>query len=128
AVHVRRTAFNHLQCKYVTIDPIGGQDLFMTRKATRLFSGPVGVRSATFFIGSILFLSTWAFADVVIPLDDVTTGVAVRKSASSQSAQVGTLHPNEQAELLGSVPNWHRIQLANGTPGFASKRWTRVVT
>jgi len=99
----------------------------MTRKATRLFSGAIGVRSASLFIGPILFLSTWAFADVVVPLDDVTTGVAVRQSASSQSAQVGTLHPNEQAELLGSVPNWHRIKLANGMPGFASKRWTRVI-
>lgn len=36
--------------------------------------------------------------------------------------------PGEQAELVGSVPNWHEVQLANGTRGFVSKRWTRVIT
>src|SRR4029079_12290434 len=33
----------------------------------------------------------------------------------------------QQAELLGSVPNWHRVQLAGGVTGFVSKRWTRVI-
>jgi hypothetical protein len=32
-----------------------------------------------------------ALADVVVPSTDVTTGVIVRASASSQSAQIGTL-------------------------------------
>jgi len=78
-------------------------------------------------LGSVLFLSTQTLADTVVPLDDVTNGVIVRQSASSQSAQVGSLHPNDQADLLGSVPNWHHVKLANGTSGFVSKRWTRVV-
>ena len=34
-----------------------------------------------------------ALADVVVPSADVTTGVIVRASASSQSAQIGTLTP-----------------------------------
>lgn len=71
---------------------------------------------------------TPAFADVVVPSADVTTGVTVRASASSQSASVGILHPGEQATLLGSVPNWQRVQLANGVLGYVSKRWTQVVT
>ena len=85
------------------------------------------LRAVPSVIPSICFLSTWALADIVVPLDDVTNGVVVRQSASAQSAQVGILHPSDQAELLGSVPNWHRINLANGLPGFASKRWTRVI-
>jgi hypothetical protein len=27
----------------------------------------------------------------------------------------------------GSVPNWHKVRLANGAPGFVPKRWPRVI-
>src|SRR3954471_13416254 len=70
---------------------------------------------------------SWGAADTVTPTDDVTTGVTVRASASSTSTRRGLLHPGEQAQLLGSVPNWHHIQLAGGVQGFVPKRWTRVV-
>src|SRR5204863_106298 len=66
-------------------------------------------------------------ADTVTPTEDVTTGVTIRATASSTSTRRGLLHPGEQAQLLGSVPNWHHIQLANGLQGFVPKRWTRVV-
>src|SRR5438094_55453 len=79
-------------------------------------------------VAVLVLVSTVAFADIVVPADDVTTGVIVRESASAQSAIVDTLHPSEQAILLGSVPNWHHIQLANGKSGFVSKRWTRVIS
>src|SRR5262245_39982603 len=69
-----------------------------------------------------------AIADVVVPTADVTTRGMVRKSASAQSVQIGSLHPGEQLELAGSVPNWYEIRLPNGTPGYVSKRWTRVVS
>ncbi len=72
-------------------------------------------------------LAPLARADAVTPVDEVTNAVAVRNTASSQSTQVGALKRGEIAELLGSVPYWHRIQLANGVSGFVSKRWTRVV-
>lgn len=62
-----------------------------------------------------------------MPLDDVTTSVTVRKSASSNSSKIGALRPGDKAELLGSVPNWHRVKLDNGATGFAPKRWTRVI-
>lgn len=68
-----------------------------------------------------------AFADVVVPADDVTTRVIVRSSASSQSAPIADLRPGEQLELVGSVPSWHEVLLPNGTSGFVSKRWTRVI-
>ena len=68
------------------------------------------------------------YADTVTPTDDVTTGVIVRDSASATSARRGRLDSGQSAVLLGSVPNWYRIQLANGLHGFVPKRWTRVVT
>jgi hypothetical protein len=60
-----------------------------------------------------LVTATIARADVVVPTPDVTTSVSVRASASAQSASVGTLHPGEQATLVGTVSNWYRVQLAN---------------
>src|SRR3954447_7468655 len=83
------------------------------------------VRFVIAFVG--MLLSPVALADVVVPTADVITVVVVRQTASTQSARVGSLRPGEQAELLGSVPNWHRVQLAGGTTGFVSKRWTRVI-
>ena len=68
---------------------------------------------------------TWA--DVVVPSADVTTRVIIRESASGQSAQVGSLVPGQQVELVGSVPNWHEVRLPNGMLGFVSKRWTQVI-
>jgi beta-lactamase superfamily II metal-dependent hydrolase len=62
-----------------------------------------------------------------VPSPDVTTRVIVRESASSQSAQIGSLVPGQQLELVGSVPNWHEVRLPNGTLGFVSKRWTQVI-
>lgn len=44
-------------------------------------------------------------ADRVATPPDVTTRVVLRESATSQSADRGTLRPGESAELLGSVPN-----------------------
>ena len=84
-------------------------------------------RFARLLIGAILLLSSPAFADTVVPSSEVTTGVVIRAGASTQSANLGVLHPGDKASLLGSVPNWYRIQLADGTQGFVSKRWTQVV-
>jgi beta-lactamase superfamily II metal-dependent hydrolase len=83
------------------------------------------VRFVFAFVG--MLLSPVAFADVVVPTADVITAVVVRQTASTQSRKIGSLRPGQQAELLGSVPNWHRVQLAGGVTGFVSKRWTRVI-
>ena len=83
-----------------------------------------GVRIARLFVlvlGATV-LAAPALADVVMPSADVATRVVVRASASSQSVQVGSLAPGRQAELVGSVPNWHEIRLSNGVQGFVSKR------
>jgi beta-lactamase superfamily II metal-dependent hydrolase len=78
-------------------------------------------------LAGLVLTSAHALADVVVPSPDVTTRVIVRASASSQSAQIGSLRPGEQLELIGSVPNWHEVRLPSGAQGFVSKRWTVVV-
>jgi competence protein ComEC len=84
---------------------------------------------------SVLCVCVWATAaissqtaDRVTPTDEVKTRVVVRASASSQTNDVGSLRPGESAELLGSVPNWHRVRLTDGVEGFVSKRWTRIIS
>src|SRR5437660_6821532 len=76
----------------------------------------------------VFLVSTPVRADVVVPSPDVTSRVIVRATASSQSADKGSLRPGDQAELLGEVPSWYRIRLANGTEGFVPKRWTRAIS
>ena len=85
------------------------------------------MRNASIFFLLIVCLPFALFADVVTSTDDVTTRVIVRQSPSGQSAQVGSLTPGQQAELIGSVPNWYEVRLANGLTGFVPKRWTRVI-
>lgn len=85
------------------------------------------MRNAVMFFLFCAFLPPLLFADVVTPTADVTTRVIVRQTASGQSAQVGSLTPGQQAELIGSVPNWYEVRLANGLTGFVPKRWTRVI-
>src|SRR5262249_22325110 len=63
-----------------------------------------------------------------VPSSDVTTRVIVRKTASAQSVRVGSLERGQQAELIGTVPNWYKIRLPNDVVGFVPKRWTDVIT
>lgn len=79
----------------------------------------------------VLAVGVWPIdvrADQVTPSDDVTSRVLIRAAPSSQSSQLGSLVPGQQLELLGSVPNWHKIRLTNGGDGFVPKRWTRVIS
>src|SRR5262249_48993198 len=74
-----------------------------------------------------LVCSPLILADTVTPTSEVTSRVVVRADASASAAEVGSLRPGESAELLGSVPRWHRVRLANGTIGFVAKRWTKAI-
>src|SRR5678815_3339575 len=88
------------------------------------------MRLVQFFclLGLALVSTVTVQADTVEPTNEVVTRVIVREGASTQVADVGSLRPGDQAELLESVPNWYRIRLTNGTEGFVSKRWTRVIS
>jgi competence protein ComEC len=80
------------------------------------------MRYALILLLVLVSLHSVMFADVVTPTDDVVTRVIVRQSPSGQSAQVGSLTPGQEAELVGSVPNWYEVRLANGLTGFVPKR------
>jgi beta-lactamase superfamily II metal-dependent hydrolase len=83
---------------------------------------------APLIFGLCFASATPVYADTVTPTADVLTRVVVRASASSQSAAIGSLRPGEDLELVGSVPYWHEVRLPNGSTGFVSKRWTRVIS
>jgi beta-lactamase superfamily II metal-dependent hydrolase len=51
----------------------------------------------------------------------------VRESASTSSPIVGELRVGQSADLITSVPNWHKIRLSSGVEGFVSKAFTTVV-
>ncbi len=78
---------------------------------------------------TILFLlvPTLGTADVVVPSDRVTSRVVVHEEPRANSADIGSLRPGEQLPYRGSVPRWHRVELPDGTRGFVSKSWTRIV-
>jgi beta-lactamase superfamily II metal-dependent hydrolase len=79
------------------------------------------------FVSGLMLLASCAWADTVVPTQGVTSRVVVRAGASAQTADVGSLRPGQQAELLGSMPSWYRVRLSDGTEGFVAKRWTRIV-
>ncbi|HXJ14386.1 MAG TPA: MBL fold metallo-hydrolase [Candidatus Limnocylindrales bacterium] len=82
-----------------------------------------------FLLFALVVVSTsTTLADDVVPTSEVTNRVVVRAAPSAHAADIGSLRLGEKAELLGSVPSWYRIRLANGTEGFVAKRWTRVVS
>ena len=38
-----------------------------------------------------------------------------------------SLRPDEELELVGSVPNWHEVRRSGESDRFVSKRWARVI-
>jgi endonuclease/exonuclease/phosphatase family metal-dependent hydrolase len=77
---------------------------------------------------AVLVSPALVLADQVTPSDRVTSHVNVRQLPTSESSIVGTLGVGENAQLLDSVPYWHKISLTDGTEGFVSKAWTEVIT
>jgi hypothetical protein len=68
-----------------------------------------------------------ARAERVEPSERVRSFVVVREAAAGASARAGRLGPGEQARLLAAGSEWHQIVLEDGTPGFVSSAWTRVI-
>lgn len=79
----------------------------------------------------ILFLigafPSFSIADRVTPTERVTRRVIVREQATTTSSDVGSLRPGDSAELISSIPGWHLVRLTDGTEGFVSKAWTRII-
>ncbi len=58
----------------------------------------------------------------------MATHINVREQPNAHSEVKGTLGKNESAELIESVPYWHKVKLVDDTEGYVSKAWTRVVS
>jgi competence protein ComEC len=82
----------------------------------------------TWFSGILLALlaifSSPVLAETVVPSERVTSAVMVRAEPTSASPVLARFEPGDNAELLGDVPLWYRVRLADGTIGFVSKGWT----
>jgi hypothetical protein len=68
-----------------------------------------------------------AAADVVVPSEQVRSRVVVREHGARASRDVGSLRPGERATWLGKLGAWHLVELADGTRGYVSASWTRVI-
>jgi len=82
--------------------------------------------SIAFLCGAFAVVSAIA-ADKVTPSDRVTTRLLVRESASTGSDVVGELRVGQTADLITSVPNWHKVRLSNGVEGFVSKAFSKII-
>jgi len=71
-----------------------------------------------------------AKAERVIPIDEVVNSVNVRELAAPTENNIilGTLSPGQSGEFLESDRHWYKIRLNDGTEGFVSKRWTKIVS
>lgn len=76
----------------------------------------------------VAWVAPSAFATQVTPSERVTGHVNVREFPATQdSAVVGQLAVGQAAELLEVIPYWYRVRLGDGTEGYVSKAWTRLV-
>jgi hypothetical protein len=68
-----------------------------------------------------------AAADFVVPSERVRSRVVVREHSARGSRDVGSLRPGERATWLGELGSWHLVRLGDGTRGYVSASWTRVI-
>lgn len=66
------------------------------------------------------------FSDRVTTGEDVVNHVNVRDAEQNGNA-IAELRPGEFADLLSTETHHHLIRLSDGTEGFVSRRWTRIV-
>ena len=57
----------------------------------------------------------------------VAVGVNVRAQPSSDATIRAVLRPGDRATQIGEVANWYNVRLSDGTEGWASKAFLRVV-
>ena len=85
------------------------------------------MRGAILSLFAALLVAQPAFAaPEVSPSERVRRNVVVRAEPDGDSEPRGALFPGDEVELLGDVPGWYQVRLANGVVGFVSKSWTVV--
>ncbi len=75
----------------------------------------------------LLFISHAAWSDQVTPSERVASHLNVRLEPSGASPVVGALQPGEAAAFERSVPFWYEVTLPDGTRGYVSKAWSRLI-
>ncbi len=74
-----------------------------------------------------LFLPFCASADVVVPVESVTSHVNIRLSQDSASDIVGRLEQGDYLPLVASTESWHEVEIPGGATGFVSADWSTVL-
>lgn len=64
---------------------------------------------------------------ILEPNDRVVVGLNVRAQPASDATIRAVLRPGERATHIGEVASWYHVRLADGTEGWASKGFLRVV-
>ena len=75
----------------------------------------------------VLLLAFGAWADVVVPIDEVENNVNIRLSPDASSEIIGRLDQGSSTELVRSIEGWHEVQLESDATGYISAGWTRVI-
>jgi hypothetical protein len=75
----------------------------------------------------IVVLPLLAGADVVVPVDAVSSYVKIRKTPDAGAEIVGRLHKSKPRPLVETVPGWHEVELVDGSTGFVSSDWSVIV-
>lgn len=61
------------------------------------------------------------------PNERVTVSLNVRAEPSGDATIRAVLRPGDRVTQIGEVPRWYQVRLADGTEGWASKAFLRVV-
>jgi len=75
----------------------------------------------------IAVLPLLAGADVVAPVDDVSSYVKIREAPDADAEIVGRLHKSKPRRHVESLPGWHAVELDDGSTGFVSSDWSVIV-
>ena len=75
----------------------------------------------------VLIMSTFAIADVVVPVESVESHVNIRMLADSKSEIVGRLNQGDHLPLVASTAEWHEVEIAGGATGYISADWAVVL-
>ena len=75
----------------------------------------------------VAVLPLLAGADLVAPVDDVSSYVKIRKAPAADAEIVGRLLKSKPRPHVETVPGWHEIELEDGSTGFVSSDWSVVV-
>ena len=66
-------------------------------------------------------------ADLVAPVDEVSSYVKIREAPDADAEIVGRLHKSKPRRHIGTEPGWHEIELDDGSTGFVSSDWSVIV-